>query len=279
MKNALAEKTFVVVVTFNPEVDLLKKNLRAISSQFANILIVDNDSKNIAEIEKLAARLNVKIEKLAENFGIAKAQNVGLAVASRKKFGWLLTMDQDSIIPKNLSAEYQKVLESHDNVGLIGWNQQPRKNDPEVKDSWWIISSGCLYKISVLEECGKFDTKLFIDHVDDDINIRVRNLGYKTLITKKVDLHHQLGTRTLHKTIRGAVYFAHNPVRVYYIVRNGVVIFKRYFFSQPLWMMYEIKNNIREGIYLLLYQPNKFKNFFLLLRAWFDGLTNRLGKY
>lgn len=276
----LAEKTLVVLVTYNPEINLLQKNLQAILRQFDDVLIVDNDSKNIDEIEKLIAKekLAVNLTKLKTNTGIASAQNIGLKLANNMKKEWLLTMDQDSVIPDNLIAEYQKIIESNDNIGLIGWSLMPKASDPEVKDSWWIISSGCLNNVKVLEECGGFDAALFIDHVDDDVNIKVRNLGYKTLVTKKVNLSHQLGTETNHKTLRGDNYHAHSPLRVYYIIRNGVVVFKRYFFRQPLWMLFQIKNNFREGIYLLLYQPNKLKNFFLIIRAWFDGITNKLGK-
>jgi rhamnosyltransferase len=94
-----------------------------------------------------------------------------------------------------------------------------------------------------------------------------------------VGLIHQLGTKTAHKTIKGNLYITHSPVRIYYNVRNGVVLFRRYFFKQPKWTLIALFNCIREGIYLLLYQPNRPKNFFLLLRAWFDGLFNRLGKF
>lgn len=280
MKTELSHKTLVTVVTYNPEVSLLEKNLRAILGQFDNVLIVDNNSKNIAEIKKLIVsnKFDVKIKKLETNTGIAYAQNVGLKKAVDENFDWFMTMDQDSIIPNNLATEYQKIIGSYDNIGLVGWNQQPKAADPEVKEDWWIVSSGCLLKVKVLQECGGFDSQFFIDHVDTDVNIKIRNLGYKTLVTKKVKLFHQLGTETEHKTLRGKKYHEHSPLRVYYIIRNGIVIFRRYFFRQPRWMLMAIKNNFGEGAYLLIYQPNKIRNFFLILRAWFDGIFNRLGR-
>ncbi|MCX6810984.1 MAG: glycosyltransferase family 2 protein [Candidatus Berkelbacteria bacterium] len=281
MNNWLTKKTQVVVITYNPEINLLQKNLQAILEQFESVLIVDNGSKNIAEIEKLLVdnHLEIKLKKLGQNTGIANAQNVGLQKASEKNFDWLLTMDQDSIIPDNLSAEYQRVIESHDNVGLVGWNQQPKASDPEVKEDWWIVSSGCLISVEALNKVRGFDQNFFIDHVDTDVNIKIRNLGLKTLVTKKVKLFHQLGEETKHKTLRGKNYHQHSPLRVYYIIRNGTTLFRRYFFRQPRWMLMAIKNNFGEGAYLLLYQPNKIKNFFLILRAWFDGIFNRLGEF
>jgi len=190
-------------------------------------------------------------------------------------------MDQDSVIPDNLTSEYEKIIEKYDRLGLVAWNQMPNRKLPreEVENDWFIVSSGCLTDVEALRSCGGFDNELFIDHVDTDVNIKIRNLGLKTLTTNRVKLYHQLGTVTNKKTIKGNPYVTHSPVRIYYNVRNSIVLFKRYFFKQPSWTSKAIKNCIKEGVYLLYYQPNKFKNFFLLLRAWFDGVFNRLGKY
>lgn len=283
MNTELSKVTLVAVVTYNPEIELLEKNLRAISDQFESVLIVDNNSNNLDGVKELIKKVDprINIEGLSENMGIAYAQNVGLKSAKKNNLDWLLTMDQDSVIPENLTAEYQKVIDKNENIGLIGWNQRSidQKSDKEfVRQDWFILSSGCLTSVKALSECGGFDEELFIDHVDTDVNIKIRNLGYKTLTTNQVQLIHELGTKTTHKTIKGNPYIAHSPVRIYYNVRNGVTLFRRYFFKQPLWTLIAIGNCIREGVYLLLYQPHKLKNFSLLLRAWFDGIFNRLGK-
>ena len=280
----LSKTTLVAVITYNPEIELLQKNLEALLDQFESVLIVDNNSENIDEIEKLIKNnnLTVSLEKLSDNFGIAYAQNVGLKKATQEKKDWLLTMDQDSVIPDNLTAEYQKVIDKFDNIGMIGWNQWPKDqqtNKEIIKVDFFIISSGCLISNKALLECGKFDEQLFIDHVDTDVNIKIRNLGYQTLTTNAVRLKHQIGEKTSKKTIRGFTYNSHSPVRVYYIVRNGIVLFRRYFFSQTIWTLHIIKHSFREGIYFLWHQPNRLKNFTMLIRAWYDGLFNKLGKF
>jgi rhamnosyltransferase len=284
MSTELSKSTLAVIVTYNPETKLLTDNLIALSGQFPNILITDNGSRNIKEVRELVVRINpeVKIVELKENMGIAYAQNQGLKEAAKNHFDWLLTMDQDSVIPDNLSSEYTQIIDKHNNIGLIGWNQRPKaqKSGKEIiRQDWFVLSSGCLLSTKALNECGGFDEKLFIDHVDTDVNIKIRNLGYKTLTTNKVILVHELGTKTTHKTILGNPYIAHSPTRIYYNVRNGVVLFRRYFFKQPGWTLIAIVNCVREGIYLLLYQSNKSKNFLLLLRAWREGIFNKLGKY
>lgn len=279
----LSKITQAVLVTYNPDIPLLIKNLTALNRQFENILLVDNSSQNIDQIEKITNKVNphITIKKLSENMGIASAFNEGYKAAKTKRFQWLLTMDQDSVLPDNFSEEYEKIIQKYDNIGLIAWNQRPHKlgSGDEIEKDWYIISSGCLNNMSAMIKCGGFDEKLFIDHVDTDLNIRIRNLGYRTITTNKVKLIHEIGKATDKRTMRGSVYHEHSPVRVYYIVRNGVVLFRRYFLSQPAWMLRALKNSVREGMYLLRFQPNKFRNFLIVSRAWFDGIFNRLGKY
>lgn len=43
------------IVLFNPEIDRLVDNIEAIYKQVDKLLLVDNDSKNIEDVEKLAA--------------------------------------------------------------------------------------------------------------------------------------------------------------------------------------------------------------------------------
>jgi rhamnosyltransferase len=283
MSKELSAITQVVVATYNPKITLLEKNLRALLLQFENVLVVDDGSKNVADVKKLIDKVGSKIEfcDIKKNMGIAHALNAGYKKSLTRKSKWLLTMDQDSVIPPNLSEEYVKLIDKYDHIGLICWNQRPYKlgSGNEIENDWYIISSGCLNSVEALIECGGFDEKLMIDHVDTDINLKIRNLGYRTITTNNVKLVHEIGKATTRRTLRGAIYHEHSPLRVYYIVRNGIILFRRYFWKQPAWMLRALRNSIREGFYLIYYQPNKFKNFFLIVRAWFDGIFNRLGKF
>lgn len=283
MINDLSSKTQAVVVTYNPDLKLLERNLRALFSQFGGIIVVDNNSKNVSKINELIHDISTKIvfKRLDDNYGIAYAQNVGFRKAVECNFEWLLTMDQDSVIPKNFTSEYERIIKKYNNIGLIAWNQRPYKlgTSSEIEKDWYIISSGCLNNVTALKKSGGFDEMLFIDHVDTDINLRIRNLGYRTITTNNVKLIHEIGVATNRRTLRGAIYHEHSPVRVYYIVRNGIVLFRRYFWKQPGWMLRALINSIREGGYLIYFQPKKMQNLIIVSRAWFDGIFNRLGKF
>ena len=73
-------KMGAVIVTFNPNLDRLYENIKAMNKQVDFSYIVDNYSDNRSSIEQLALNFkNVRLIKLERNFGIAKAQNVGFS--------------------------------------------------------------------------------------------------------------------------------------------------------------------------------------------------------
>ncbi len=167
MSKDFSKSTLAVVVTFNPEIELFKKNIAALSLQFERILVVDNHSDNIEEI-KTASKIvpTIKIKELAKNLGIAAAQNFGLKEAVAAKINWLLLMDQDSVIPDNLISEYQKIIDNNEDIGLVTWDPNSKKISQKIiENCHWIVSSGSLVSVSGLKSVGGFDDRLFIDHV------------------------------------------------------------------------------------------------------------------
>ena len=69
------ENVYAGIVTYNPEMALLEKNIRSIKGQINTVIVVDNASANITEIEKLCELLEVPILRNKQNLGIAAALN------------------------------------------------------------------------------------------------------------------------------------------------------------------------------------------------------------
>lgn len=101
------KRVVAVVITYNPELERLKKNIASLLPQVQKIIIVDNGSKNIHSIEETFNVEKVYTKKLKKNVGIAKAQNIGFNEAKSYSADWVLTMDQDSILA---SDAVQKML-------------------------------------------------------------------------------------------------------------------------------------------------------------------------
>ena len=72
-----------LIVTFNPRIELFERVLAAISAQVSILLIVDNASRNVGEIDRLCSTYNFKIIKNHKNMGMAKALNIGVSELRR----------------------------------------------------------------------------------------------------------------------------------------------------------------------------------------------------
>ena len=63
------------IVTYNPDIELLIKNINAISDQVNKVIIVDNGSINWNNWSNRILSKNVEIIRNRNNDGIAKALN------------------------------------------------------------------------------------------------------------------------------------------------------------------------------------------------------------
>ena len=86
------------VVTYNPDLDVLKNNLESLCPQVKFLYVVDNGSKNVDEIGTLLNTIpNTQLYLNGDNLGIAQALNRLCGIAEKNGFHWILTMDQDSL--------------------------------------------------------------------------------------------------------------------------------------------------------------------------------------
>lgn len=82
------------IVTYNPNIDLLKIGLGSLIKQNISIYIVDNHSVNIDEIRILISDKEIKLVENKSNLGIACALNQLMRIAEKDGFKWMITLDQ-----------------------------------------------------------------------------------------------------------------------------------------------------------------------------------------
>ena len=106
------------VVTYNPRITLLQKNLSALRELVDRVIVVDNGSVNLTDIKKIIGGIgSISLIENQRNLGIARALNEIMETAIEYEYSWVLTMDQDSVVPTNLVSEYVKYLDS--SVGIL----------------------------------------------------------------------------------------------------------------------------------------------------------------
>ena len=121
------------IVLYNPDEKRLLENIAKIIHQVDKVICIDNNSKNINEI---ASKLKSKYQKIEiiynnENKGIAYALNQILNYAYENQYEWFLTLDQDSVVEKDLINTYLRYINEHKVAMLI--LRLKRKNNMKSK--------------------------------------------------------------------------------------------------------------------------------------------------
>ncbi|MHA5125131.1 glycosyltransferase [Oenococcus oeni] len=267
-----------LIVTFNPDIPRLKKNIDALKKNIGdNFLVVDNGSDNISEITTIVK--NDHILKFTNNLGIAKAQNEGFKSLLKDKYEWIILLDQDSILPLNACDVVCSTKEfSEESTGIIGVSI--RKDLPKrgVVEESQLISSGCFVRAEAWIKSGGMDEYLFIDFVDLDFDSRVLLAGYKLYEETDVVMEHEIGKtiyaptlgKLLRLSYREGYFFDHSPIRIFYFYRNSIIVQKRYpdLFHVNYNLTFKYLKRTRE---IFAYKKPRMKKFFYALKGISEG--------
>lgn len=254
-----------LIITYNPDINLLKNNINSIFSQVNKIIIVDNASKNIGIIESEFGEL-VNVIKNQSNYGIAKALNIGMENFKFLGYKWVLTLDQDSVCPDNLMAEFKNKM-ADERVGIICPDVYyvGKQNTNQVNNRERFIkidacmTSASLTRIDAWEFSGKFNDFYFIDFVDNDFCMKLKLNGYIIFRANKVLIHHCLGEAKVVKIFnKKYVKFLHSPFRTFYMVRNNILFIKQY--KENLNVMKEIIKLLYIVMNILLFSDYRYRH-------------------
>ena len=272
-------KVAASIVTYNPNIECLKNNINSIEKQVDTIYIVDNGSENVLDIESLLEQYKkISFIKLEQNYGIAKALNVACLNALGNNFEWILTLDQDSICPKNIIKEYEKYIMLEKCAMLASSifdrsrNTITTNTEEEFLEIKNCITSGSLLNLEVWKKINGFDEHIFIDGVDFDICYRIIKLNYKIYRINSVVLNHEIGKSEYKKILKWSVaVMHHSSFRKYYIARNNIYLAKK-----GMWNVFVgILKNIKLVLLTILYEEDKKNKMKNILKGTIDGLRNK----
>lgn len=281
------------IICFNPEIERLKKAIISLKMQVDNIIIIDNASDNINEIEEIFRNENeIYLEKNKKNKGIAYALNQAVNYAIKNRFEWLLTMDQDSIIPSNLIEEYLKVIVSEKKIGILTLQVKKNCNDKVICEQSYsrverCITSGSLMNLNAVEKVGRFDESMFIDWVDHDICKRLILSEFQIIRCNNLILEHELGPQeTIYITEIFSKLFGtrvirkpYSALRTYYYIRNGIYYYRKFYnqmeYSEKKFTKHEIAMSIKRGVLL---GKNKIEYIKAVIKGVKDGKNMPLQK-
>ncbi|MCU1656875.1 MAG: putative glycosyltransferase [Pseudonocardiales bacterium] len=287
-----------VLVSFHPDEAALRASIAAVGPQVQALVVVDNASP---DIDRALTGADVVLLEQGSNVGLAAAQNAGIGWAREHGHTHVLILDQDSVpSPGMVDALLGAWLElsAHVRVGAVG----PRFHDPrEDRDApfvrvafpmsqklWcdattrhvecdFLISSGALIPLTVLDEVGGMDDGLFIDNVDLEWSFRARSRGYTLFGVCAALMQHRLGDdrRSLPG---GRQQVVHGPVRLYYIMRNRIALYRRPH-TPRVWIAQDVPRVLAKFLVFSVMVGPRARNVRYMLRGLADGVRGRSGPW
>lgn len=224
-----------VIVTYNPNLKDLEKNIIAIKDQLNKLVVFDNNSIDQNFLIDLCAKLGIEIIPNQDNIGLGAAYNL-VFKKYFSDFDYFITFDQDTFLEQDVISRLLPLFAVSEKTGIVGPSfTKPNfktHNDYSFVDS--LIQSCSIFSKKVLETVGYFNEKLFIDSVDFEYCLRVQLEGNKIIRSNSVFIAHDLGVT---KRRYGFLYIEHSALRNYYMARNHKYLTIKYLKKFPYFIL------------------------------------------
>ena len=266
-------KTGCVIVLYNPNIDLLKKVIDAILNQVDCLFIADN-SLTVNHIFINGLNKNIIYQKMINNIGIARSQNIGINYFTKNNYTHIIFLDQDSIIAKGLVKQLTNDLKYLQNLSIsVGgvsaraMNRQNGKMYQETKKRGKIfsedltevnelMSSTSLIPIEMFSKVGLLEETLFIDGVDHEWCWRAKKIeNLRFFVSEKAVISHQLGEGDKFFIIKNVA--ISTPFRTYYQYRNFFLLSRRNYVPLSWKFLNGFKYFVKLFYYPIFIQPRK----------------------
>ncbi len=294
-----------VTVTFNPDPDILQKQLAQVSPQVGRVFLVDNGSSNKEEINQIAESIaHARVIFCDDNLGLGRAQNLGIRACRDESMAMVLLLDQDSVpqsgMVETLLTVVNQLTQAGKKVAAVGARYTGshtghpsffiqfkrfrfRKcfcNHVEINQiipADMLISSGSLIPISALDIIGEMDEELFIDHIDTEWSLRARSLGWQCYGVCSALMEHRLGEH-IYRVWWGRWRYVsiHQPFRYYYIYRNSILLHRRSY-ADPLWKQADQLRLLLITMFVVLLSDQRLSCIKMIVRGVTDAIRRKTG--
>ena len=290
-------KIVAVIVTYQPQGDLLVRLVNALAPQVSAGIVVNNGTL-LPLTDGYLQQANFVARHLQTNTGVATALNAGLQWAEAQNADFIITFDQDSEpapdMIARLMAAYHGLVASGQKVAAVGPQQIDRRTGKcapflapisrhrrritpdtgQTVEVDHLITSGCLLPLHVWREAGPFLDELFIDYVDIEWSLRLRCLGWHLFGVGGATLTHSIGDDVV-QWWRWRFPW-HSPLRHYFIFRNGTYLQKLPHVS-PGWKFFDAFQLAKKLVVFTLVGRPRSVHLRAMLRGIRDGWHGRLG--
>lgn len=286
-----------VLVNYNGYRDTAECIRSLLSCQYSNlmVLVVDNGSETEPGSEDMEyIRSNARLINSGKNIGFAGANNLGIRYARQYKPGYILILNNDTVVKEDflniLVAAYEKEKRAGIATCKIYYYDEPdilwfggsyydksscemkiagigQKDGPDYSAAGDLrFATACLWLISleIFEQIGEMNEDYFLYYEDADYCQRMIKEGYRILYVPEAVIYHKESS----STGKGSCLYH------YYNTRNYLFYLKKYAEGQSRYkamfrrLYIDMKSVVRGRI------PLKAE-----ITAWRDFILGHRGSY
>ncbi|MGZ4960718.1 MAG: glycosyltransferase family 2 protein, partial [Methylomonas sp.] len=209
---------------------------------------------------------------------------------------FILLMDQDSIPASDMVEKLVSAISKQPSPAAVGprYLDERQDNPPpfirvcglhlercicsteeSVVPVDYLIASGCLIPMKVLDKVGGMRDDLFIDYVDIEWGLRARHHGFQSYGVCSAHMQHSLGEHPI--KFFGKNIPLHSPLRHYYHFRNAVLLYKEAWL--PLnWKLVDGWRLILKYFFYSLFAEPRISQWRMMTLGVWHGLNGKSGK-
>lgn len=295
--NALA----IVIVTYFPNYDKLRNLLNSVTNDNHIVIIVDNGSGSDLMNFLHGYKPKIHFQQLNRNYGIAFAQNVGIAHARAMHAEYIAFFDQDSNPDTNflptLISVLTRLIAQGKQVACVGPRYIDERqfrvtpfirieglslvrpsctNITDVIPVDHLISSGSIIPLQTFNAVGMMNEQLFIDYVDLEWCERAKSMGFQTYGVCAATMKHMLGDDPI--VFFGKSYPTRSPLRHYYMCRNAIWMYRQNYVRFN-WKFVDALRLLRKYFFYCLFANPRNLHFRMMTKGIWHGMTDKMGRY
>jgi rhamnosyltransferase len=282
-----------IITTFRPDDGLYQRVMR-VKEQVGFVVIINDGGcdENVLELNKWFEGIKeIHLCHNKSNVGIATSLNVGISIAKKNGYKWILTLDDDSLVKPKLVERLVNGLKNvklDKPIGIIGMSwaeasdineEKPMGENVAYSEKKGIITSGSFFSVETYDIIGPFREEFYVDSVDYDYCLRARGKGYAVIKLDEIGFEHSLG-RSKVFSIMGLKIIVenHEAFRIYYGFRNSTVLALEYLKMDPLYSFAVLVRQMTVLFIIVLFEKDKMGKLIDMFRGLKDGFKKKLGK-
>jgi len=257
----MSKKIFIIILNWNKgdlTIDCLE-SLYKMSYRDFEVILVDNGSVDDS-VDRISAKYPaLKIIKNSENLGFTGGNNLGMKEAMKHSPGYIMLLNNDTIVHESMLSELLKAIESNGEIGMVGpkiyyygdniiwsagtWHDRllhrfkligmGHKDSGQFskkRDVDELTACAMLIRREVIEKVGYLNDDYFTIVEDSEYCLRVKRAGYRLIFVPKSILWHKVSSSSGGED---------SPLNIYYSTRNVLYLVKKYYFISLPFILFK----------------------------------------